>query len=68
MKLVLDDEQEELRSTVRRLVSARSDSAAVRIAIESELGYDPDLWKQLANMGLLGLTVPEQFGGAVPVT
>ncbi|WP_214405391.1 acyl-CoA dehydrogenase family protein [Pseudonocardia lacus] len=64
MKLVLDAEQEDLRSAVRRLLADRSSPATVREVMASERGDDPGLWKSLADLGLLGLVVPEDFGGA----
>jgi acyl-CoA dehydrogenase len=64
MKLVLDAEQEDLRATVRKLLADRSAPAAVREVMASERGDDPGLWKSLADLGMLGLVVPEELGGA----
>jgi alkylation response protein AidB-like acyl-CoA dehydrogenase len=64
MKLVLDAEQEDLRASVRRLLADRSSPAAVREVMASERGDDPALWTSLADLGLLGLVVPEDLGGA----
>jgi acyl-CoA dehydrogenase len=65
MRLVLDTEQRELRAAVRRLLTDRSPSAAVRSAMDSPDGYDPTLWQRMATeLGLLGLAVPESHGGA----
>ena len=63
MKLVLDTEQEELQRTVRRLLAERSPMTRVREVMTGPSGYDSELWKTLAELGLLGLTVPEKFGG-----
>jgi acyl-CoA dehydrogenase len=64
MKLVLDAEQEDLRATVRKLLTDRSSPAAVREVMASERGDDPGLWKSLADLGALSLVVPEELGGA----
>lgn len=64
MKLILDDEQQELAAMVRRLLADQSDSAAVRIHMDSPDGFDRALWKTFGELGLLGLAVPERFGGA----
>jgi hypothetical protein len=57
-------EQRELAAAVRALVSKRSDSAAVRRAVETPAGYDPALWTTLCTqIGVAGLAVPEKFGG-----
>jgi alkylation response protein AidB-like acyl-CoA dehydrogenase len=62
MKLVLDPEQEELRSVVRKLLADRSPMAKVREVMET--GHDPALWRALGEIGVLGLVVPEDLGGA----
>jgi alkylation response protein AidB-like acyl-CoA dehydrogenase len=64
VKLVLDPEQQELRASVRKLLTDRSPSTAVREAMVSERGYDAELWKRLAELGVLGLVVREEQGGA----
>ncbi|MFJ8660413.1 acyl-CoA dehydrogenase family protein [Streptomyces sp. NPDC093795] len=59
------EEQHELSSTVRNLLARRSDSAAVRAAAESELGYDPELWRTVCEqVGAAALAIPEEYGGA----
>ncbi|MDH6291328.1 acyl-CoA dehydrogenase family protein [Rhodococcus opacus] len=58
------EEHSELREVVRDLVDTLSPMSAVRTAAESESGHDPKMWQALVDMGLVGLTVPEQFGGA----
>ena len=59
------DEHEELRATVRAFLQEKSDEAAVREQMATERGYDPDVWKQIAEqMGLAGLIIPEEYGGA----
>jgi len=59
------DEHEELRATVRSFLESRSDEAAVRQQMATERGYDPEVWKQMAEqLGLAGLIIPEEHGGA----
>ncbi|MCU1654558.1 MAG: acd, partial [Pseudonocardia sp.] len=65
MQLVLDSEQRELRSAVRKFLLDQSPSAKVRAAMVSESGYDAELWRRLgAELGLIGLVVPEEYGGS----
>lgn len=64
MKLTLDEDQREIAAVVRRLLAERADSESVRKAMDSEPGFDRHLWNTLAEVGLLGLTVPEELGGA----
>ncbi|MEX2206388.1 MAG: acyl-CoA dehydrogenase family protein [Myxococcota bacterium] len=62
---VFTDEHDELRKTLRDFLAKRSDEKAVRAAMVSERGYDPEVWKQLAEeLGLVGLVIPEEHGGA----
>jgi alkylation response protein AidB-like acyl-CoA dehydrogenase len=63
MKLVLDTEQTALQSTARELLTDRSPSAKVREIMAESQGYDPDLWSQLGSLGLVGVAVPDKFGG-----
>ncbi|WP_219413731.1 acyl-CoA dehydrogenase family protein [Pseudonocardia nigra] len=64
MKLVLDAEQQQLRAAVRKFLADRSPSAKVRAAMESDPGHDAEVWAGLADLGVLGLVVPEELGGA----
>jgi alkylation response protein AidB-like acyl-CoA dehydrogenase len=64
VKLVLEPEQQELRSTVRKFLADRSPSAKVREAMASDRGYDARVWNQMAGLGVLGLVVPDELGGA----
>lgn len=62
---VFTEEQEDLRAAVRGVLEQEAPEAKVREAMESEIGYDPALWKRLAGeLGLQGIIVPEEYGGA----
>jgi alkylation response protein AidB-like acyl-CoA dehydrogenase len=61
---VFTDEQRELRAAVRRFATEQSDEQVVRRLMESDLGFDPKVWARLgAELGVLGLSVPEADGG-----
>ena len=63
--LVPTREHTELASSVRALLDKRSDSQAVRNAIEQPAGFDTDLWSTLCDqMGVAALAIPEEHGGA----
>lgn len=65
MDIAFNEEHEELRRTVKRFLDDRSDEQAVRTTMDTEQGYDEDVWKQMAQqMGLQGLIVPAEYGGA----
>ena len=64
MNFAFSEEQEELRNVVRQFLEAKAPEAAVREQMETERGFDPDVWKQMAEqLGLQSLTIPEEFGG-----
>jgi alkylation response protein AidB-like acyl-CoA dehydrogenase len=62
--LVLSDEHSALQKTVQQLFEKRAAETDLRRTIDSELGYDTDLWKQMSAIGLPSLAIPEEFGGA----
>ena len=65
MNFAFSPEQEEFRLSLRRFLADKSPAAEVRRLMETEAGYDPQVWKQLADqLGLPGLAIPEEFGGA----
>ena len=64
MNFAFSDEQEELRNVVRQFLDAKSPETAVREQMETETGFDPEVWKQMGEqLGLQALTIPEEFGG-----
>jgi alkylation response protein AidB-like acyl-CoA dehydrogenase len=64
MHFARTDEQDELAAIVSSLLDKRSDSAAVRGAMESESGYDEALWQSLCEqVGVAALPIPEEYDG-----
>jgi alkylation response protein AidB-like acyl-CoA dehydrogenase len=57
-------EQEMLRETVRGVCATTSPLSVVRELEDDPVGYSPELWKQLAHLDLIGLQLPEEFGGS----
>lgn len=64
MTAALSSEQLDLRQTVADLMAKRSPESEVRRLMATDAGYDPAVWSELAALGLLGLAIPEEFGGA----
>ncbi|WP_245718566.1 acyl-CoA dehydrogenase family protein [Nocardia miyunensis] len=63
--LTFTDEQEQLRDTVRAFLAKASPEAEVRRMMETGPGFDAAVWRQLAaQLGLPGLHIPEEYGGA----
>jgi alkylation response protein AidB-like acyl-CoA dehydrogenase len=64
MDFAFNEEQEELRSIAQSFLEDQSASEQVRQAMESELGYDPQLWKQIGGeLGWTSVIIPEEYGG-----
>ena len=57
-------EQEMLRETVRGVCATTTPLSVVRELEDDALGYSPELWKQLGHLDLIGLQLPEQYGGS----
>jgi alkylation response protein AidB-like acyl-CoA dehydrogenase len=58
-------ERRELADTVRKFLGAECTEAHVRRAVDSGDGFDRRLWHRMGQeLGLQGLAVPEEFGGA----
>ena len=64
MDLDFTEEQEMLRETVRGVCDRHSTIETVRALEDDPTGYSPRLWKQLAELGVLGLMIPEEHGGS----
>ncbi|MBW2286294.1 MAG: acyl-CoA/acyl-ACP dehydrogenase [Deltaproteobacteria bacterium] len=64
MNFSLSEEQKMLQETVRGFVENECPLTRLREIFDGESDYDAALWHGLAEMGLAGLTVPEQYGGA----
>jgi alkylation response protein AidB-like acyl-CoA dehydrogenase len=73
VRLLPDPDALEFAASVRSLLADAADAGALRAAWDSLPadggsaaggGRVPGLWKRLAETGVLGLTVPEEHGGA----
>jgi alkylation response protein AidB-like acyl-CoA dehydrogenase len=63
LNLDFSDEQKQLRDQVRRFLSEKCPPEAVRAILEGDERYDKSLYAGLAEMGLLGAAIPEEYGG-----
>jgi alkylation response protein AidB-like acyl-CoA dehydrogenase len=64
MQFGFTEEQDDLRVAVRSFLEDRSPESEVRRLMETERGFEPSVWAEMAGMGLLGLAIPEALGGA----
>ena len=58
----INDDIDMLREATRRFVDA--EIAPIANSVDEENLFPQSLWKRLGEMGLLGLTTPEQYGGS----
>src|ERR1700719_2171671 len=64
MNFDFSDEQKQLRDTARKFLAEKCPPKAVRAVVDGKAPYDRELWKGLAEMGFLGVAIPEAYGGA----
>jgi len=64
LDLKFSAEQEMLRETVRGVCTTTSPLSVVRELEDDPTGFSPELWKQLAHLDLIGLQLPEEYGGS----
>src|SRR5882757_5062453 len=64
MNFDFSDEQKQMRDAARKFLAEKCPPKAVREVLDGKATYDKALWKGLAEMGFLGVAIPEEFGGA----
>jgi alkylation response protein AidB-like acyl-CoA dehydrogenase len=64
MNFDFNEEQRLLRKTARDFLAEQAPMARVRELLDDELGYAPELWRRIAELGWTGLMFPEAVGGA----
>lgn len=57
------EEQDILRRSARSFLEKQCSPEFVRTMWEDPLGYSPDMWMKMSEMGWMGLLIPEQYGG-----
>ncbi len=64
MAFAFTEEQEQFRDIVRRFLRNTSPAVEVRRLMETETGFDADVWGRLnRELGLCAVHIPETFGG-----
>ncbi|HEX6422691.1 MAG TPA: acyl-CoA dehydrogenase [Acidimicrobiales bacterium] len=64
MSIAITDDHRTLAATASDLLRARDARGAARALLEAPSEGVPDLWKDVADLGWLGLHVPEEHGGS----
>jgi 3-oxocholest-4-en-26-oyl-CoA dehydrogenase beta subunit len=63
MDLSLNEHQRMLEQSVRGFMERRAPRSKIVALQRSDLGYEPETWKTAAELGWLGLLIPEHYGG-----
>lgn len=64
MNFDFSEEQKLLQSTARDYLTENSSLGHVREVFEADAGHSQALWKGVAELGWLGVAIPEEYGGA----
>ena len=66
MSLVLNEDQQMFRDAAKRFAAERAPVAQLRKLRDQNdgVGFDREVWKEMAHMGWAGVLVPEEYGGA----
>jgi alkylation response protein AidB-like acyl-CoA dehydrogenase len=67
MNFDLTDEQQLLRDTAREVFSRTYDTESRNKIVDSELGWSRDVWRQLAEIGILGLGFDPEESGQIEI-
>lgn len=63
MSEISAEDRAAMRESFHRLLASRCDEAAIRKTMETETGFDADLWREMAELGILGLLIDPEYGG-----
>jgi alkylation response protein AidB-like acyl-CoA dehydrogenase len=63
MDLRFTEAQEILRKMARDFLATECPKSLIRELEQSEKGYSPELWKKMAELGWMGLVIPERYEG-----
>ncbi len=64
MPIAITDEHQELGASVRGVLTDHAALAANRALLEADAEPRPSFWKEMAELGWLGIHLPEEHGGA----
>ena len=64
MSLVINEEQNMLKSSAKELLDLKSPISLMRKLRDDNYNqFDSDLWKEMVEMGWTALTIPEEYNG-----
>jgi alkylation response protein AidB-like acyl-CoA dehydrogenase len=63
MQFGLSESQQFLKDSARKFFAGECPSSEMRRLMETDTGYDADLWAKLTEQGYTGIIFPETYGG-----
>ena len=63
MEFDFSKDQKLIRESVREFLDKECPSDRVRELEENEKGFDPKMWRQMAELGWMGIILPEEYYG-----
>ena len=63
MDVLLNEEEQMVKNLAREFLEGECPPSLAREMEKDDLGYPPELWQQLAQLGWFGMSLPEQYGG-----
>ena len=63
MDFGLNEQQEMMQTLARDFLSSEYTDKVLKAMVNDEKGYTPEIWKKMMEMNLMGLSIPEEYGG-----
>ncbi len=63
MDLSFNEDQNMIREMVSKFLDKDCSKDKIRKLKDDDMGYDPETWKKMAELGWMGLVIPEEYGG-----
>ncbi len=63
MDFGLNEQQEMMQTLAKDFLATEYTDKVLKAMVKDELGSTPELWKKMAATNLLGLSLPEKYGG-----
>ncbi len=64
VSLKFSDEQSMLMDVARGFLNDKAPTDKIREFLESDQGYEPQVWSEIVDLGWTGIALPEMVGGA----
>lgn len=64
MEITFTEEQEMLRASARDFLEKECTDEIIAEVESGKLGYSPELWTKITELGWVGLVFPEKYGGS----